>query len=96
MVFRYYSNAISQATRGIATGILVTGLMLIGFGMLIAAMPEVFAYLAAGLFFLAGFGCALTALKIYWAQKRADRMDASSDTTYHNVRIHRGGFFEDV
>jgi len=89
MIFRYYSNAVSQATRGIATGILIVGMMLIGFGMLIAAMPEVFAYLAAGLFFLGGFGCAVTAFKIYWAQRQAQRMDGPSGTVYHNVRIHR-------
>ncbi len=39
-----------------ASGILVVGLLLIGFGMLILALPELFAFLAAAVFFVAGGG----------------------------------------
>ena len=89
MVFRVYSNAVSQATRGIATGILVVGLLLVGFGMLILAMPEVFAFLAACIFFMAGSGCALTAVEIYLAQRSMHQADAQDGTGYRsNVRIH--------
>ncbi len=94
MSFRFYSSAVSQATRGIATGMLVIGLLLVGFGMLILAMPEVFAFLAAGIFFIAGSGCALTAIKIYFAQRTMNRQNPSETTAYRsNVRIHtRDGF----
>ncbi len=94
MSFRFYSNAVSQATRGIATGMLVIGLLLVGFGMLILAMPEVFAFLAACIFFIAGSGCALTAIKIYFAQRAMDRTHPPSGEPYRsNVRIHtRDGF----
>jgi hypothetical protein len=94
MAFRFYSSAVSQATRGIATGILVIGLLLVGFGMLILAMPEVFAFLAACIFFIAGSGCAITAIKIYFAQRTMDRHTPSESTPYRsNVRIHtRDGF----
>lgn len=89
MSFRFYSNAVSQATRGIATGMLVVGLLLVGFGMLILAMPEVFAFLAACVFFIAGSGCALTAIKIYFAQRAMDRSNPTDGTVYRsNVRIH--------
>jgi hypothetical protein len=89
MVFRYYSNAVSQATRGIAHGIGIIGLLLIGFGTLILAIPELFIVLAAGMFFLAGFGCCFTALKIFLAQKQADHMDTGTTQVYRqNVRIH--------
>jgi inner membrane protein involved in colicin E2 resistance len=94
MAFRFYSNAVSQATRGIATGMLVVGLLLVGFGMLILAMPEVFAFLAACIFFIAGSGCALTAIKIYFAQRAMDRTQPPDGPVYRsNVRIHtRSGF----
>lgn len=89
MPFRFYSNALSKASRSVAGVILVVGLLLIGFGFLIAALPELFAYLAAALFFLAGVGCGLTALKILWAQRRFDKMSSDDTQAYrHNVRIH--------
>ena len=94
MVFRYYSNAVSQATRGIANGVGIVGLLLIGFGTLILAIPELFIVLAAGIFFLAGFGCCFTALKIFLAQKRVERMDQNMTGVYRqNVRIHDSELF---
>ena len=89
MVFRYYTNAVSQASRRVASAIMVVGLLLIGFGVLIIALPELFAFLAAAVFFMAGAGCGLTAFKIYWAQRQVDRMDANQPQVYRqNVRIH--------
>ncbi|MCP4454080.1 MAG: hypothetical protein GY809_21685 [Planctomycetes bacterium] len=96
MPFRFYSSAVSQATRGIAYGIFVVGLLLVGFGMLILKMPELFALLAAGIFFLAGSGCALTAIKIYFALRAMDRKPPSNSTAYReNVRIHTRSGFDD-
>lgn len=95
MVFRYYSNAVSQASRSLAYGILVIGLMLMGFGAIIAAMPEVFAYLAAAVFFVVGLGCAITALKIYLAQRRLSRPESPPAQVYRdNVRIHAQNPFD--
>jgi hypothetical protein len=89
MVFRYYTNAVSQASRSVASAIMVVGLLLIGFGVLIIALPELFAFLAAAVFFMAGAGCGLTAFKIYWAQRQVDRMDANQPQVYRqNARIH--------
>ncbi len=90
MVFRYYSNALSQASRSVASAIMIVGLLLIGFGVLIAALPQFFAYLAAGVFFVAGLGCGITAVKIFWAQSRIDRAAAQDEPPVYreNVRIH--------
>ena len=89
MVFRFYSNTLSQASRTVAASIMVVGLLLIGFAVLIAALPEFFAYLAAGVFFLAGIGCGVTAVKIFWTQQRLDRMTSDDAGAYRkNVRIH--------
>ncbi len=94
MGFRFYSNMVSQASRSLATGMFVIALMLVGFGVLILAMPEVFALLAAGVFFLAGVGCAWTALKIYVGQARMNRMmNQQPDDGRRNVRIHHDDEF---
>jgi len=89
MVFRYYTNAISNASKSIAAGIFVFGLVLVGFGVLILAFPAVFALLAAIVFFITGAGCAGTALKIYLAQRHIDRITQDDSTGYRkNVQIH--------
>jgi uncharacterized membrane protein HdeD (DUF308 family) len=88
-MFRYYTNAISNASKSIAWGIFVLGLLLIGFGVLILALPKVFATLAAIIFFIAGAGCGATALKIYMAQRHIDKITRDDSTDYRkNVRIH--------
>ena len=89
MVFRYYSNAISQASRNVAAAIFIVGLLLIGFGVIIVALPKLFAYLMAGVFFIAGIGCGITAAKIFWAAKKMDKADSESPESYReNVQIH--------
>jgi hypothetical protein len=89
MNFRFYTNAISQASRTVAASIFVVGLLLIGFGVIIAAFPEIFAYLAAAIFFIAGAGCAITAAKIFWAQRKLDKAASDESGPYRdNVRIH--------
>jgi len=95
MPFRFYTNVLSQASRTMASGIMVVGLLLIGFGVIIVALPELFAYLAATVFFVAGLGCAAMALKILWAQRRLDRFNADDLDVYRkNVRIHTGERYE--
>ena len=89
MNFRFYTNAISQASRTIAAGIFIIGLLLIGFGIIIIALPEIFAFLAAAVFFIAGIGCGVTAIKIFWAQKKLDKIGSDDSEAYRrNVRIH--------
>ena len=95
MVFRYYTNAVSQASRALASGILVVGMLLIGFGLLIVALPELFAYLAAALFFIAGVGCGLTALKIFGAQRQVDKAEGPGPMR-QNVRVRQTQFFDDT
>jgi hypothetical protein len=89
MSFRFYTNAISQATRKAATGIFVIGLLLIGFGILILALPELFAMLAALVFFIGGVGCVVTAIKIFLTQRRLNRINSDDSQGYReNVQIH--------
>jgi len=96
MPFRFYTNMLSQASRTAASGILLVGLLLIGFGAVIAAFPELFAYLAAAIFFLAGLSCAALALKILWAQRQFNKSTSNDDLTAYrqNVRIHTGDHYD--
>ena len=88
-MFRFYTNAISQASKGIAKGILTTGLVLVGFGILILVLPALFAMLAAAVFFIIGAGCVGTAVKIFLAQRQIDRINSDGSEGYReNVRIH--------
>jgi hypothetical protein len=89
MCFRFYTNALSQASKTLAAGIFIVGMMLIGFGFMIYLLPKFFATLAAILFFVAGVGCGITAIKIFWAQRKLDKIDSDDSQGYReNVRIH--------
>lgn len=95
-MFRYYTNIVSQATRNLARGTLMTGLSLIGFGILIILLPAVFIFIAAGLFFFAGLGVIATAVKMFLAQRKMDRLNQDEAGAYRkNVRIHIEGRDED-
>jgi hypothetical protein len=89
MVFRHYTNAISQASRNVAAAIFIVGMMLIGFGFMIYLLPKFFATLAAAVFFIAGIGCGITAVKIFWAAHKIDKADSEPHEPYReNVQIH--------
>jgi len=93
MPFRFYTNMLSHASRTLAASVLVIGLLLIGFGMLIMALPELFAFLAAAVFFIAGVSCAVVAVKIFLAQRRLEKhMTRDEDAYRENVTIHHDEF----
>ena len=95
MSFRFYTNAISQASRTVAAGIFILGLLLIGFGVIIIALPEIFAFLAAAVFFIAGIGCGTTAIKIFLAQRRLNKLSSDDSQVYRkNVQIHSGEYYD--
>lgn len=89
MSFRFYANAISQASRTVAAGIFIVGIVLIGFGFMIYVLPKFFATLAAIVFFIAGVSCGITAIKIFLAQRRLNKLNSDDSEAYRkNVRIH--------
>jgi len=89
MSFRFYTNLLSQTSKSIASGIFTVGLLLIGFGILIYVFPAVFATLAAILFFIVGGTCIVTAAKIFWSQRKIDKMTSEGFDEYReNVNIH--------
>jgi hypothetical protein len=88
-MFSFYTNAISQASKGIAKGILTTGLGLVGFGILILVLPALFAMLAAAVFFIVGAGCVGSAVKIFLARRQINKINSDGSEGYReNVRIH--------
>jgi hypothetical protein len=96
MVFRYYSNAVSRASRTIATSVFIVGLLLIGFAFLIYLLPDLFGYLMAIVFFIAGVGCAITAIKMFIAAQKLDDMEQDDAVAYRrNVRIKTDDHFDD-
>jgi hypothetical protein len=88
MSFRFYTNVISQASRNFAAGLFIVGLLLIGFGFLVYVLRDLFAVLAAIVFFVVGIGCAVTAVRIFWAQREFDKAVSDSPEYRENVRIH--------
>ncbi len=90
MNFRFYHNVISQTSRNFATGLFITGLLLIGFGFLVFVLRDLFAILAFIVFFVVGIGCSTTAIKIFLAQRKLDKLDSDDGTMEfrRNVRIH--------
>jgi hypothetical protein len=89
MSFRFYTNVISQASRNFAAGLFIVGLLLIGFGFLVYVLRELFAILAAIVFFVAGAGCAITAVRIFWTLHRLDKTTQDDSEPYrNNVQIH--------
>ena len=96
MSFRFYNNVISQASRNFAAGLFITGLLLIGFGFLVYVLRDLFAVLASIVFFVVGLGCGTTAVKIFLAQRKLDKMNSDNGVTDYrrNVRIHSEETYE--
>jgi hypothetical protein len=95
MSFQLYTNLISQASRAFAQWLFIIGLMLVGFGLLVYWLRDIFAFIAAGVFVFAGFGCAVTAIKIYFSQRHMDKMSARGNDGRENVRIRFEEHYEE-
>ena len=69
-MFKFFveGNPFRQATQHMAKGSLVTGLFLIGFGMLVFILRDLFAFLAAAIFFIAGFSAIGYAIRLFILQ----------------------------
>ena len=95
MSFRFYTSAISQASKRVASGIFIVGLLLISFGFLIYVLKEIFAILAAIIFSVAGGGCLVTAIKIFLAQRKLDKFNSDDSQGYRrNVQIHSEEYYD--
>lgn len=82
----FFSNSFQQASKAIAKGSIVTGLLLIGFGMLVFVLRDIFAFLAAGVFFLAGLSSIFYGIRIFFASMKKPSQD--EEAYRRNVQIH--------
>lgn len=91
----FNTNIFSQASRAASSWLFSAGLGLIGFGLLIYLLPELFATIAAVLFFIGGMGLITAAIKIFLAQRRFSKMGQDNqDDGRENVSIHRDEFHD--
>jgi len=82
-------NQINRASRSAAGWFFTTALVLFGIGFLIFILRDIFAILFTAIFFAAGIGCFSIAVRIFFAQRRLDKLDRNSNQSYRkNVRIH--------
>ena len=89
MVFRFYSDQLSQATRGVAGWIFMAGLFLVGFGLLVILLQDIFVFIAAGMFFLFGFCVMYYAVRLYLAARRMGKgiPDEQTEAYRENVKV---------
>ncbi|MHC4721325.1 MAG: hypothetical protein ACYS6I_01315 [Planctomycetota bacterium] len=90
-MFRFFfSEQASQATKGLAKGSFILGLLLIGFGMLVFILRDLFALLAAAVFFIGGFSAIGYAIRLFIAAYRMRKGTSGPDGAYRenvNIRI---------
>ena len=69
-MFRFFvqGNPFRQATQGLAKGSLITGLILIGLGMLVWVLRAIIAMVLMILFFMAGFSAIGYAVRLFMVQ----------------------------
>ncbi len=84
-MFKGCSSQFSQATKGIASGVLTLGIALLCFGGLIVVLPAIFIFIAAGFFFLVGMSVVGYAIRLFLT---AHQMDKAGSGGRENVRIH--------
>ena len=91
----FFQDQFSQATKGLAKGSFFSGLFLIGFGMLVFVLRDLFAFLAAGMFFLAGFSAIGYAIRLFFRLGAMNRGQRHQNGAYReNVQIHDENHFD--
>lgn len=79
--FFFQGDPLRRATKSMAKGSLVGGLVLIGLGLLVWVLKDIFAIIAMVIFFMAGFSAIGYSLRLFIAQYRMKRRG----TMYHNI-----------
>lgn len=87
MVFRFYSSQLSQATRSLALWVVAAGLMLVGFGLLTILLRDLFIFIVAGLFFIAGALVISWGIRLLIAAMRMARSGRSAPTQVYRENV---------
>ncbi|HOK95762.1 MAG TPA: hypothetical protein PK052_00660 [Anaerohalosphaeraceae bacterium] len=88
--FFFHSNPFRQITKDLARSSFISGLILIGLGMLVWVLKDIFAIIAMVIFFAAGFSAIGYAARLYLMQWK---MRKDSRVYRKGVEIH---FEEDI
>jgi hypothetical protein len=83
-VLNFFLSNFNNASKTVAKGSFFTGLFLIGFGMLIFILKDIFAFLAAAIFFIAGFSAIGYAIRLFLLSRKSQNNEAFRK----NVTIH--------
>jgi len=78
-------------SKGFAKGLFIVGLLLIGFGVGVYVLKEIFAAIAAAIFIVAGGACCYNAIKLFFVGRKMRNMNVDfehSDGHRKNVQIH--------
>jgi hypothetical protein len=87
----FFSRPVEQQVgRTLVRGSLFGGLLLIGFGMLVFILRDLFAFLAAAVFFIAGFSAIGYAIRTWILLLKMKRF---GNDGRENVRIHGDDHF---
>lgn len=86
-MFRFFFSqpTSNQISGTLIKGSLLTGLFLIGFGMLVFILRDLFAFIAAAVFFIAGFSAIGYAVRMWIVRYKINR---TGNDGRDNVTIH--------
>lgn len=90
-MFRFFlqNDPLRRATRSMAKGSFFGGLILIGLGLLVWVLKEIFAIIAMIIFFMAGFSAIGYSIKLFIVQHQMKRRgDISENITDARFEDH--------
>jgi hypothetical protein len=86
--FIFQGDPLRRATKSMAKGSLFGGLILIGLGLLVWVLKEIFAIIAMIIFFMAGFSAIGYSIRLFIAQyrmkKRGDTYPTITDASFED------------
>lgn len=86
--FFYQSDPLRRATKSMAKGSFLAGLVLIALGLLVWLLKDIFAIIAMIIFFVAGFSAIGYSIRLFIVQhqmkKRGDMQRNITDTTFED------------
>jgi hypothetical protein len=87
-MMQFFLSNFNNATKSLAKGSFFTGMLLIGFGTLVFVLRDLFAMLAATVFFIAGFSAIWYSTKLFLASRKNRDMNSTENAYRKNVTIH--------
>ena len=87
-MMQFFLSNFNNTTKSLAKGSFFTGLFLIGFGMLIFVLKDIFAFLAAAIFFIGGFSAIGYSVRLFMASRKHRDTNSGEKAYRKNVTIH--------